>query len=154
MNTEEYTQFIELYRKFNKKLDHICHIGFDKDLSYFDSVIIGDSVIELKIEREKQTQFIGLVEVIPIEILKYTDKEIKKFFIDKYTILTEVEINHYKKRIQIAEENIEKLKTLKSLSYDISNDIIKSKHSVILNKSLIEEAEKRLNKYINHINSY
>jgi plasmid maintenance system killer protein len=154
MNTEEYTQFIELYRKFNKKLDHICHIGFDKDLSYFDSVIIGDSVIELKIEREKQTHFIGLVEVIPIEILKYNDKEIKKFFIDKETILTEVEINHYKKRIQIAEENIEKLKTLKSLSYDISNDIIKSKHSVILNKSLIEEAEKRLNKYINHINSY
>lgn len=154
MNTEEYTQFIELYRKFNKQLDHICHIGFDKDLSYFDSVIIGDSVIELKIEHEKQTQFIGLVEVIPIEILKYTDKEIKKFFIDKETILTEVEINHYKKRIQIAEENIEKLKTLKSLSYDISNDIIKSKHSVILNKSLIEEAEKRLNKYINHINSY
>ena len=90
MNPEEYTQFIELYRKFNKKLDHICHIGFDKDLSYFDSVIIGDSVIELKIEREKQTHFIGLVEVIPIEILKYNDKEIKKFFIDKETILTEV----------------------------------------------------------------
>lgn len=154
MNKEEYTKFIELYKKFNKKLDHICHIGFDKDLSYFDSTIIGDSTIELKIEREKQTQFIGLVEVIPIEILKYTDKEIKKFFIDKETILIEVEINHYKKRIQIAEENIEKLKTLKSLSYDISNDMIKSKHSVILNKSLIEEAEKRLEKYINHVNNF
>ena len=73
---------------------------------------------------------------------------------NKNVVFNIVEINHYKKRIQIAEENIEKLKTLKSLSYDISNDIIKSKHSVILNKSLIEEAEKRLNKYINHINSY
>ena len=66
MNQEEYKQFIELYRKYNKKLDHICHIGFDKDLSYFDSAVINDHVIELRIEHEKQTQFIDLIEVIPV----------------------------------------------------------------------------------------
>ena len=154
MSQEEYTQFIELYRKFNKKLDHICHIGFDKDLSYFDSVVINDNVIELRIEHEKQTQFIDLIEVIPVEILKYTDEEIKKYFIDKENELTNVKIKHYKESIRMSEENISKMEKIKSISDEISYEIIKAKHSVILRKSLIEEAEKRLNKYINHVNNF
>ena len=159
MNQEEYKQFIELYRKYNKKLDHICHIGFDKDLSYFDSAVINDYVIELRIEHEKQTQFIDLIEVIPVKMLKYTDEEIKKYFIDKETELTEVKIKHYKESIRIAEENISKMEKLKSLSDEIfsdeiSNEILKSKHSVILRKSMIEQAEKRLNQYITHVNNF
>jgi hypothetical protein len=154
MSQEEYTQFIELYKKFNKKLDHICHIGFDKDLSYFDSAVIEDHVIELRIEHTKQTQFIDLIEVIPIKMLKYTDEEIKKYFIDKETELTNIKIKHYKESIRMAEDNISKMEKLKSLSDEISNEIIKSKHSVILRKSLIEEAEKRLNQYITHVNNF
>ena len=154
MSQEEYTQFIELYRKFNKKLDHICHIGFDKDLSYFDSAVIEDHVIELRIEHNKQTQFIDLIEVIPVEMLKYTDEEIKKYFIDKETELTNLKIKHYKESIRMAEDNISKMEKIKSLSDEISNEILKSKHSVILRKSLIEEAEKRLNQYITHVNNF
>lgn len=154
MSQEEYTQFIELYRKFNKKLDHICHIGFDKDLSYFDSAVINDQVIELRIEHEKQTQFIDLIEVIPVEMLKYTDEEIKKYFIDKETELSNVKIKHYKESVRIAEENISKMEKLKSLSDEISNEILKAKHSVILRKSLIKDAEKRLNQYITHVNNF
>lgn len=154
MSQEEYTQFIELYRKFNKKLDHICHIGFDKDLSYFDSAAIEDQVIELRIEHNKQTQFIDLIEIIPVEMLKYTDEEIKKYFIDKETELTNLKIKHYKESIRMAEDNISKMEKIKSLSDEISNEILKSKHSVILRKSLIEEAEKRLSQYINHVNNF
>ena len=154
MSQEEYTQFIELYKKFNKKLDHICHIGFDKDLSYFDSAVIEDHVIELRIEHNKQTQFVDLIEVIPIKMLKYTDEEIKKYFIDKETELTNLKIKHYKESIRMAEDNISKMEKLKSLSDEISNEIIKAKHSVILRKSLIEEAEKRLNQYITHVNNF
>ena len=154
MSQEEYTQFIELYRRFNKKLDHICHIGFDKDLSYFDSAVIEDHVIELRIEHNKQTQFIDLIEVIPVEMLKYTDEEIKKYFIDKETELTNLKIKHYKESIRMAEDNISKMEKLKSLSDEISNEILKSKHSVILRKSLIEGAEKRLNQYITHVNNF
>ena len=154
MSQEEYTQFIELYRKFNKKLDHICHIGFDKDLSYFDSAVIEDHVIELRIEHNKQTQFIDLIEVIPVEMLKYTDEEIKKYFIEKETELTNIKIKHYKESIRMAEDNISKMEKIKSLSDEISNEILKSKHSVILRKSLIEEAEKRLNQYITHVNNF
>lgn len=154
MSQEEYIQFIELYKKFNKKLDHICHIGFDKDLSYFDSAVIADHVIELRIEHTKQTQFIDLIEVIPIKMLKYTDEEIKKYFIDKETELTNVKIKHYKESIRMAEDNISKMEKIKSLSDEISNEIIKAKHSVILRKSLVEEAEKRLNQYITHVNSF
>ena len=154
MSQEEYKQFIELYRKFNKKLDHICHIGFDKDLSYFDSAVIEDQVIELRIEHNKQTQFIDLIEVIPVEMLKYTDEEIKKYFIDKETELTALKIKHYKESIRMAEENISNMEKLKSLSDEISNEILKAKHSVILRKSLIEEAEKRLNQYITHVNNF
>ena len=154
MSQEEYTDFIELYRKFNKKLDHICHIGFDKDLSYFDSAVIEDHVIELRIEHNKQTQFIDLIEVIPVEMLKYTDEEIKKYFIDKETELTNLKIKHYKESIRMAEDNISKMEKIKNLSDEISNEILKSKHSVILRKSLIEEAEKRLNQYITHVNNF
>ena len=154
MNQEEYTQFIKLYRKFNKKLDHICHIGFDKDLSYFDSAVINDQVIELRIEHNKQTQFIDLIEIIPVEMLKYTDEEIKKYFIDKETELTNLKIKHYKESVRIAEENISKMEKLKSLSDEISNEILKAKHSVILRKSLIKDAEKRLNQYITHVNNF
>jgi hypothetical protein len=154
MSQEEYTQFIELYRKFNKKLDHICHIGFDKDLSYFDSASIEDHVIELRIEHNKQTQFIDLIEVIPVEMLKYTDEEIKKYFIEKETELTNIKIKHYKESIRMAEDNISKMEKIKSLSDEISNEIIKTKHSFILRKSLIEDAEKRLNQYITHVNSF
>lgn len=154
MSQEEYTQFIELYRKFNKKLDHICHIGFDKDLSYFDSAAIEDQVIELRIKHNKQTQFIDLIEVIPVEMLKYTDEEIKKYFIDKETELTNLKIKHYKESVRMAEDNISKMEKIKSLSDEISNEIIKAKHSVILRKSLIEEAEKRLNQYITHVNNF
>lgn len=154
MSQEEYTQFIELYRKFNKKLEHICHIGFDKDLSYFDSAVIEDQVIELRIEHNKQTQFIDLIEVIPIKMLKYTDEEIKKYFIEKETELTNVKIKHYRESIRMAEENISNMEKLKSFSDEISNELIKAKHSVILRKSLIEEAEKRLNQYINHVNNF
>lgn len=154
MSQEEYTQFIELYKKFNKKLDHICHIGFDKDLSYFDSAVIEDHVIELRIEHTKQTQFIDLIEVIPIKMLKYPDEEIKKYFIDKETELTNVKIKHYKESIRMAEENISNMEKLKSLSDEISNEILKAKHSVILRKSLIKDAEKRLNQYITHVNNF
>ena len=154
MSQEEYTQFIELYRRFNKKLDHICHIGFDKDLSYFDSAVIEDHVIELRIEHNKQTQFIDLIEVIPVEMLKYTDEEIKKYFIEKETELTNIKIKHYKENIRMAEDNISKMEKIKSLSDEISNEILKAKHSVILRKSLIEEAEKRLNQYITHVNNF
>lgn len=154
MNQEEYTQFIELYRKFNKKLDHICHIGFDKDLSYFDSAVINDNVIELRIEPDKQTQFIDLIEVIPVEMLKYTDEEIKKYFIEKETELTSIKIKHYKESIRIAEENISNMEKLKSLSTEISYEIEIAKRSVTLRKSLIEEAEKRLDEYINHVNNF
>lgn len=154
MSQEEYTQFIELYRKFNKKLDHICHIGFDKDLSYFDSAVINDHVIELRIEHEKQTQFIDLIEVIPIKMLKFRDEEIKKYFIEKETELTNIKIKNYKESVRIAEENISKMEKLKSLSDEISNEIIKAKHSVILRKSMIKEAEKRLNQYITHVNNF
>ena len=161
MNQEEYTQFIELYRKFNKKLDHICHIGFDKDLSYFDNAVIKDDEIELRIEHNKQTQFIDLIEVIPVEMLKYQDEEIKKYFIEKETELTNVKIKHYKESIRMDEkiiskmENvISKMEKLESHSDEISNEILKAKHSVILRKSLIEEAEKRLNQYINHVNNF
>ena len=154
MSQEEYIQFIELYRKFNKKLDHICHIGFDKDLSYFDSAVINDHVIELRIEHEKQTQFIDLIEVIPVEMLKFRDKEIKKYFIEKETELTNVKIKHYKESIKMSEDNISKMEKIKSLSDEISNEILKAKHSVILRKSLIEEAEKRLNQYITHVNNF
>lgn len=154
MSQEEYTQFIDLYRKFNKKLDHICHIGFDKDLSYFDSAVINDQVIELRIEHNKQTQFIDLIEVIPVEMLKYTDEEIKKYFIDKETELTNIKIKHYKESVRMAEDNISKMEKIKSLSDEISNEILKAKHSVILRKSLIEEAEKRLTQYINHVNNF
>lgn len=154
MSQEEYTQFIELYRKFNKKLDHICHIGFDKDLSYFDSASIEDNVIELRIEHNKQTQFIDLIEVIPVEMLKYTDEEIKKYFIDKETELTNLKIKHYKESVRMAEDNISKMEKIKSLSDEISNEILRAKHSVILRKSLIEDAEKRLNQYITHVNNF
>lgn len=154
MSQEEYTQFIELYKKFNKKLDHICHIGFDKDLSYFDSAVIEDHVIELRIEHNKQTQFIDLIEVIPVEMLKYTDEEIKKYFIDKETELTNLKIKHYKESVRMAEDNISKMEKIKILSDEISNEIIKAKQSVILRKSLIEEAEKRLNQYITHVNNF
>ena len=154
MNQEEYKQFIELYRKYNKKLDHICHIGFDKDLSYFDSAVINDHVIELRIEHEKQTQFIDLIEVIPVKMLKYTDEEIKKFFIDRETELTNIKIKHYKESVRMAEDNISKMEKVKSLSDEISNEILKAKHSVILRKSMIEEAEKRLNQYITHVNNF
>lgn len=154
MNQEEYTDFIELYRKFNKKLDHICHIGFDKDLSYFDSAVINDQVIELRIEHNKQTQFIDLIEVIPVEMLKYPVERIKKYFIEKETELTNIKIKHYKESIRMAEDNISKMEKIKSLSDEISNEILKSKHSVILRKSLIEEAEKRLNQYITHVNNF
>lgn len=154
MSKEEYTQFIELYKKFNKKLDHICHIGFDKDLSYFDSAAIEDQVIELRIEHNKQTQFIDLIEVIPVEMLKYPVERIKKYFIDKETELTNLKIKHYKESVRMAEDNISKMEKIKSLSDEISNEIIKAKHSVILRKSLIEEAEKRLNQYITHVNNF
>jgi hypothetical protein len=154
MSQEEYTQFIELYRKFNKKLDHICHIGFDKDLSYFDSAVINDNSIELRIEHNKQTQFIDLIEVIPVEMLKYTDEEIKKYFIEKETELTNIKIKHYKESIRMAEDNISKMEKIKSLSDEISNEILRAKHSVILRKSLIEDAEKRLNQYITHVNNF
>lgn len=154
MSQEEYTQFIELYRKFNKKLDRICHIGFDKDLSYFDSAVIEDQVIELRIEHNKQTQFIDLIEVIPVEMLKYTVERIKKYFIEKETELTNIKIKHYKESIRMAEDNISKMEKIKSLSDEISNEILKAKHSVILRKSLIEEAEKRLNQYITHVNNF
>lgn len=154
MNQEEYKQFIELYRKYNKKLDHICHIGFDKDLSYFDSAVINDHVIELRIEHEKQTQFIDLIEVIPVKMLKYTDEEIKKFFIDRETELTNIKIKHYKESVRMAEDNISKMEKIKSLSDEISNEILKAKHSVILRKSMIEQAEKRLNQYITHVNNF
>lgn len=154
MSQEEYTQFIELYRKFNKKLDHICHIGFDKDLSYFDSAVIEDQVIELRIEHNKQTQFIDLIEVIPVEMLKYTDEEIKKYFIDKETELTTLKIKHYKESIRMTEENISKMEKIKSLSGEISNEILKAKHCVILRKSWIEDAEKKLNQYITHVNNF
>ena len=154
MNQEEYKQFIELYRKYNKKLDHICHIGFDKDLSYFDSAVINDHVIELRIEHEKQTQFIDLIEVIPVKMLRFRDEEIKKYFIEKETELTSIKIKHYKESVRIAEENISKMEKLKSLSDEISNEIIKAKHSVILRKSMIKEAEKRLNQYITHVNNF
>lgn len=154
MSQEEYTDFIELYKKFNKKLDHICHIGFDKDLSYFDSAVIDDDVIELRIEHNKQTQFIDLIEVIPVEMLKYTDEEIKKYFIDQETELTNLKIKHYKESVRMAEDNISKMEKIKSLSDEISNEILKSKHSVTLRKSLIEEAEKRLNQYITHVNNF
>ena len=154
MNQEEYKQFIELYRKYNKKLDHICHIGFDKDLSYFDSAVINDHVIELRIEHEKQTQFIDLIEVIPVKMLKYTDEEIKKFFIDRETELTNIKIKHYKESVRMAEDNISKMEKVKSLSDEISNEILKAKHSVILRKSMIEQAEKRLNQYITHVNNF
>lgn len=154
MNQEEYKQFIELYRKYNKKLNHICHIGFDKDLSYFDSAVINDHVIELRIEHEKQTQFIDLIEVIPVKMLRFRDEEIKKYFIEKETELTSIKIKHYKESVRIAEENISKMEKLKSLSDEISNEIIKAKHSVILRKSMIKEAEKRLNQYITHVNNF
>lgn len=154
MSQEEYKQFIKLYRKFNKKLDYICHIGFDKDLSYFDSVVINENDIELRIEHEKQTQFIDLIEVIPIEILKYTDEEIKKYFIDKETELTNVKIKHYKERIRMSEENISNMEKLESLSDEISYEIKRSKNTIIIRKSLIEEAENRLNQYITHVNSF
>ena len=154
MSQEEYTQFIELYKKFNKKLDNICHIGFDKDLSYFDSAAIEDQVIELRIEHNKQTQFIDLIEVIPVEMLKYTDEEIKKYFIDKETELTNLKIKHYKESVRMAEDNISKMEKLKSISDEISNEILKANHSVILRKHLIKEAEKRLNQYITHVNNF
>lgn len=154
MSQEEYTQFIELYRKFNKKLDHICHIGFDKDLSYFDSAVINENDIELRIEHEKQTQFIDLIEVIPIEILKYTDEEIKKYFIDKETELTNVKIKHYKERIRMSEENISNMEKLESLSDEISYEIKRAMNTIIIRKSLIEDAEKRLTQYINHVNNF
>ena len=154
MNQEEYTQFIKLYRKFNKKLDYICHIGFDKDLSYFDSAVINDQVIELRIEHNKQTQFIDLIEVIPVEMLKYSVERIKKYFIEKETELTNLKIKHYKESIRMAEDNISKMEKIKSLSDEISNEILKAKHSVILRKSLIEEAEKRLKQYITHVNNF
>ena len=154
MSQEEYTQFIELYRKFNKKLDHICHIGFDKDLSYFDSASIEDHVIELRIEHNKQTQFIDLIEVIPLKMLKYTDEEIKKYFIDKETELTNVKIKHYKERIRMAEENISNMEKLKSISPEISYEIEIAKRSVALRKSLVDEAENRLNQYIEHVNNF
>jgi hypothetical protein len=54
----------------------------------------------------------------------------------------------------MAEDNISKMEKIKSLSDEISNEIIKTKHSVILRKSLIEDAEKRLNQYITHVNSF
>ena len=154
MSQEEYTDFIELYKKFNKKLDHICHIGFDKDLSYFDSAVIDDDVIELRIEHNKQTQFIDLIEVIPAEMLKYTDEEIKKYFIDKETELTNLRIKHYKESIKIAEENISKMEKLESISTEISYEIKRAKTSVTIRKGLIEEVEKKLNQYIEHVNNF
>ena len=154
MSQEEYTDFIELYKKFNKKLDHICHIGFDKDLSYFDSAVIDDDVIELRIEHNKQTQFIDLIEVIPAEMLKYTDEEIKKYFIDKETELTNIRIKHYKESIKIAEENISKMEKLEKLSTEISYEIKRAKQSVTIRKNLIEETEKKLKQYIDHVNSF
>lgn len=154
MNQEEYTQFIELYRKFNKKLDHICHIGFDKDLSYFDSAVINDNVIELRIEPDKQTQFIDLIEVIPIKMLKLRDKEIKKYFIEKETELTNVKIKHYKESIRMSEENLSNIEKLKSLSDEVPYEILKAKHSIDIRKSMIKEAEKRLNQYITHVNNF
>lgn len=154
MLPHEYDQFIKLYSKFNKKLNHICHIGFDKDLSYFDSAAIENQDIELRIEHNKQTQFIDLIEVIPVEMLKYTDEEIKKYFIDKETEITNFKIKHYKERIRIAEDVISKMEKIKSLSDEISNEILKAKHAVILRKSMIEEAEKRLNQYIAHVNNF
>ena len=154
MGQEEYTQFIELYRKFNKKLDHICHIGFDKDLSYFDSAVIEDNVIELRVEHNKQTQFIDLIEVIPVEMLKYTEEEIKKYFIDKETELTNLRIKHYKESIKIAEDNISKMEKLESLSAEISYEIKRAKNSVKIRKNLIEEVEKKLKQYIEHVNNF
>lgn len=154
MNQEEYVQFIELYRKFNKKLDHICHIGFGKDLSYFDSAAIDDDVIELRVEHNKQTQFIDLIEVIPVEILKYTDEEIKKYFIDKETEITNLSIKHYKESIKIAEDNISKMEKLESISAEISYEIRRAKQSVTIRKGLIEEREKKLNQYIEHVNNF
>ena len=154
MLPHEYDQFIELYSKFNKKLNHICHIAFGKDLSYFDSVVIEDHVIELRIEHGKQTQFIDLVEVIPLKMLKYTDEEIKRYFIDKETELTNINIKRYKKVINDTEKNISNMEKLESLSDEFSNEILKSKISVISYKSLIEKAEKKLSKYINHINNF
>lgn len=154
MSQEEYTQFIELYRKFNKKLDHICHIGFDKDLSYFDSAVIDDDVIELRVEHNKQTQFIDLIEVIPVEMLKYTDEEIKKYFIDKETELTNLRIKHYEESIKIAEENISNMEKLEKLSSEISYEIKRAKTSVTIRKGLIEEVEKKLNQYIEHVNNF
>ena len=154
MNQEEYVQFIELYRKFNKKLDHICHIGFGKDLSYFDSAAIDDDVIELRVEHNKQTQFIDLIEVIPVEILKYTDEEIKKYFIDKETEITNLSIKQYKESIKIAEDNISKMEKLESISAEISYEIRRAKQSVTIRKGLIEEREKKLNQYIEHVNNF
>ena len=154
MQPYEYVQFIKLYSEFNKKLNHICNIGFDKDLSYFDSVIIKDHVIELRVEHNKQTQFIDLIEVIPLKMLIYADDEIKKYFIEKETELTNTKIKHYKESVRMAEENISKMEKLKSISDEISNEILKANHSVILRKHLIKEAEKRLNQYINHINNF
>ena len=154
MSQEEYTDFIELYKKFNKKLDHICHIGFDKDLSYFDSAVIDDDVIELRVEHNKQTQFIDLIEVIPAEMLKYTDEEIKKYFIDKETELTNLRIKHYKESIKIAEENISNMEKLEKLSSEISYEIKRAKTSVTIRKDLIEEVEKKLNQYIEHVNNF
>ena len=116
MQPHEYDQFIKLYSKFNKKLNHICHIGFDQDLSYFDSVVINDLVIELRIEHGKQTQFVDLIEVVPLKMLKYTDEEIKKFFIDRETELTNVKIKCYREGIRMAEENISKMEKLKKMT--------------------------------------
>ena len=154
MSKEEYTDFIELYKKFNKKLDHICHIGFDKDLSYFDSAAIADCDIELRVEHNKQTQFIDLIEVIPVEMLKYTDEEIKKYFIDKETELTNLRIKHYKESIKIAEDNISKMEKLEKLSSEILYEIRRAKQSVTIRKNLIEEAENKLNQYIEHVNNF
>ena len=154
MQPHEYDQFIKLYSKFNKKLNHICHIGFDQDLSYFDSVVINDLVIELRIEHGKQTQFVDLIEVVPLKMLKYTDEEIKKFFIDRETELTNVKIKCYREGIRMAEENISKMEKLKNCSDEISNKTIRATHSIILRKSLIEWVEKRLNQYINHVNTF
>jgi NTP pyrophosphatase (non-canonical NTP hydrolase) len=54
----------------------------------------------------------------------------------------------------MAEDNISNMEKLESLSTEISYEIKRAKHSVILRKSLIEEAEKRLNQYINHVNTF
>ena len=87
-------------------------------------------------------------------MLKYTDEEIKKFFIDRETELTNIKIKHYKESVRMAEDNISKMEKIKSLSDEISNEILKAKHSVILRKSMIEQAEKRLNQYITHVNNF